>query len=95
MSEYAELKEQASGFDSLELHLERMALRPDKEKEVAQRIEAAYGGNFSWRLMESSKRDVSGYLDEYIQEKAMERELRQRRRVEWPERKMKNKDMER
>lgn len=95
LSEYAELKEQASGFDSLELHLERMALRPDKEKEVAQRIEAAYGGNFSWRLMESSKRDVSGYLDEYIQEKAMERELRQRRRVEWPERKMKNKDMER
>ena len=95
LSEYAELKEQASGFDSLELYLERMALRPDKEKEVAQRIEAAYGGNFSWRLMESSKRDVSGYLDEYIQEKAMERELRQRRRAEWPERKMKNKDMER
>ena len=45
--------------------------------------------------MESSKRDVSGYLDEYIQEKAMERELRQRRRAEWPESKMKNKDMER
>ena len=95
LSEYAELKEQASGFDSLELYLERMALRPDKEKAVAQRIETAYGGKFSWRLMESSKRDVSGYLDEYIQEKAMERELRQRRRAEWPERKMKNKDMER
>lgn len=95
LSEYAELKEQASGFDSLELYLERMALRPDKEKEVARRIEAAYGGKFSWRLMESSKREVSGYLDEYIQEKAMERELRQRRRAEWPERKMKNKDMER
>lgn len=95
LSEYAELKEQASGFDSLELYLERMALRPDKEKAVAQRIETAYGGKFSWRLMESSKRDVSGYLDEYIQEKAMERELRQRRREEWPESKMKNKDMER
>ena len=95
LSEYAELKEQASGFDSLELYLERMALRPDKEKAVAQRIETAYGGTFSWRLMESSKRDVSGYLDEYIQEKAMERELRQRRRAEWPESKMKNKDMER
>lgn len=95
LSEYAELKEQASGFDSLELYLERMALRPDKEKAVAQRIETAYGGRFSWRLMESSKRDVSGYLDEYIQEKAMERELRQRRRAEWPESKMKNKDMER
>lgn len=94
LSEYAELKEQASGFDSLELYLERMALRPDKEKAVAQRIETAYGGKFSWRLMESSKRDVSGYLDEYIQEKAMERELRQRRRAEWPESKMKNKDME-
>lgn len=95
LSEYAELKEQASGFDSLELYLERMALRPDKEKAVAQRIETAYGGKLSWRLMESSKRDVSGYLDEYIQEKAMERELRQRRRAEWPESKMKNKDMER
>ena len=95
LSEYAELKEQASGYDSLELYLERMALRPDKEKAVAQRIETAYGGKFSWRLMESSKRDVSGYLDEYIQEKAMERELRQRRRAEWPESKMKNKDMER
>lgn len=95
LSEYAELKEQASGFDSLELYLERMALRPDKEKAVAQRIETAYGGKFSWRLMESSKRDVSGYLDEYIQEKAMERELRQRRRAECPESKMKNKDMER
>lgn len=95
LSEYAELKEQASGFDSLELYLERMALRPDKEKAVAQRIETAYGGKFSWRLMESSKRDVSGYLDEYIQEKAMERELRQRRRAEWPGSKMKNKDMER
>lgn len=93
LSEYAELKEQASGFDSLELYLERMALRPDKEKAVAQRIETAYGGKFSWRLMESSKRDVSGYLDEYIQEKAMERELRQRRRAEWPESKMKNKDI--
>lgn len=91
LSEYAELKEQASGFDSLELYLERMALRPDKEKAVAQRIETAYGGKFSWRLMESSKRDVSGYLDEYIQEKAMERELRQRRRAEWPESKMKTK----
>ncbi|MFV8802817.1 hypothetical protein [Faecalibacterium taiwanense] len=33
LSEYAELKEQASGFDSLQLYLERKALRPDREKQ--------------------------------------------------------------
>lgn len=31
LSEYAELKEQTSGFDSLQLYLERKALRPDRE----------------------------------------------------------------
>lgn len=95
LSEYAKLKEQAYGFDHLQLYLERITLRPDREKAAAQRIEAAYGDKFSWWLMESSLRDVSGYLDEYAQEKTMERELRQRRRAEWPERKMKNRDMER
>lgn len=95
LSEYAELKEQASGFDSLQLYLERKALRPDREKAAAQRIEAAYGDKFSWWLMESGLRDVSGYLDEYAQEKTMDRELRQRRRSERLERKMKNRDMER
>lgn len=74
LSEYAELKEQASGFDSLQLYLERKALRPDREKAAAQRIEAAYGDKFSWWLMESGLRDVSGYLDEYAQEKTMDRE---------------------
>ena len=91
LSEYAELKEQ----DSLQLYLERKALRPDREKAAAQRIEAAYGDKFSWWLMESGLRDVSGYLDEYAQEKTMDRELRQRRRSERLERKMKNRDMER
>ena len=95
LSEYAKLKEQASSFDPLQLYLERKALRPDREKASTQRIEAAYGDKFSWWLMESSLRDVSGYLDEYAQEKTMERELRQRRQSEQPERKMKNRDMER
>ena len=58
MSEYAELKEQASGFDSLQLYLERKALRPDREKAAAQRIEAAYGDKFSWWLMESGLRAI-------------------------------------
>ena len=95
LSEYAKLKEQASSFDPLQLYLERKALRPDREKASTQRIEAAYGDKFSWWLMESSLRDVSGYLDEYAQEKTMDRELRQRRRSERLERKMKNRDMER
>ncbi len=97
LSEYAELKEQASAFDPLELYLERKAIRPDREKAAAQRIETAYGKQFSWWQMERSKRDVSGHLNEYAEEKAIERELKQRQWAQRQtlERKRKGWDMER
>ncbi len=77
LQQYAELKEQASGFDEIELYQKRMELRPNKEKEAEQKMENAYGVKYSWRLMTDSRRDVSRHLNEYAEKKAIERKIRQ------------------
>ncbi len=102
LKQYAELKESASGFDEIELYQKRMELRPGKEKEAEQKIENAYGDKYSWMLMVDSRREVSGHLDEYAEEKTIERrirlEQRERAQQQWEQttkRKPKNRDWER
>lgn len=76
LKQYAELKEQAKEFDPIELYKARQAIRPDYERDATQRVQDAYGEKYDWFCMVSSQKEVSGLLDEYAQEQAMEKALR-------------------
>ncbi len=42
LAQYTELQRQAADMDAIELDVARHAIRPDKERETAQRLQAAY-----------------------------------------------------
>ena len=76
LKQYAELKEQAKEFDPIELYKARQAIRPDYERDATQCVQDAYGEKYDWLCMVSSQKEVSGLLNEYAQEQAMEKALR-------------------
>ncbi len=98
LKQYAELQEQAKEFDSIELYKARQAIRPDYERGAAQHVQNAYGDKYDWLCMVSSRKEVSGLLDEYAQEQAMEKALRKQQieqRYVKPEKKAKRHERER
>lgn len=98
LKQYAELKEQAKEFDPIELYKARQAIHPDYERDAARRVQDAYGEKYDWLCMVSSRKDVSGLLDEYTQEQAMEKALRKQQieqRHSQPEKKAKHREQER
>ncbi len=64
LAQYTELQQQAVDMDTMELESARHAIRSDKERETAQRLQAAYGKKFDSRILAQSRIDVSGLLGE-------------------------------
>ncbi len=64
LAQYTELQQQAVDMDTMELESARHAIRSDKERETAQRLQAAYGKKFDSGTLAQSRIDVSGLLGE-------------------------------
>lgn len=81
LTEYAGLREQARGFDPVQLYEARQAIRPEKEQEAENRAQQVYGEKFSPLLIFDSKKTVSRMLHEDIDRQAMRRMVRQAQRT--------------
>ena len=73
LAEYAELKAQASDFDSVELYQVRQVLRPAQEKAAERQLEETLQKRPSFSLLLNAKQEVS----RLIGEDAEERQVRQ------------------
>ena len=71
LKQYADLKEQAVEHDPVELYDARQAIRHEKEQNVINRVQRAYGDKYNPLAMFDSKREVSGLLHEYADEQAV------------------------
>ena len=71
LKQYADLKEQAVDHDPVELYDARQAIRHEKEQNVINRVQRAYGDKYNPLAMFDSKREVSGLLHEYADEQAV------------------------
>lgn len=64
LAQYAELQQQSADVDTIELNTARHAIRPDKEHETLQRLQATYGKKFDSRTLAQSRIDVAQMLNE-------------------------------
>jgi hypothetical protein len=80
LKQYAEMKEQAAELEPLDLHKARQTIRPDKEQSVVRRVQSAYGDKYSPLIMYDSKREVSKLLNEYAEDRAMQKLKREQQR---------------
>lgn len=76
LKEYAELQEQASDFDPVELHKVRQAIRTEHERDAAKRLQDAYGTKYDRTRMYDSKRSVANLLGEEAEERSVTEKLR-------------------
>ena len=92
LTEYAGLREQAQGFDPVQLYEARQAIRPGKEQEAENRAQQVYGEKYSPLLMFDSKKAVSRMLHEDMERQAMRRMVRQAQKEQQISNKGKRKD---
>lgn len=92
LNEYAGLREQAQGFDPVQLYEARQAIRPDKEQEAENRAQQVYGEKYSPLLMFDSKKTVSRMLHEDMERQAVRRMVRQVQKEQQISNKGKRKD---
>ena len=64
LKQYAELQAKAAKFDPLELYEARRTIRPEQERQTAQRVQDAYGEKYDLMMMYDSKRHVANLLHE-------------------------------
>ena len=69
LAEYAELKAQASDFDSVELYQARQVLRPAQEKAAERQLEETLQKKSSLIMLLSAKQEVSRLLGEDTEER--------------------------
>ena len=81
LAEYAELKAQASDFDSVELYQARQVLRPAQEKAAERQLEETLQKKPSLIMLLSAKQEVSRLLGEDTEERQA-RQLIMRRQKE-------------
>ena len=92
LKEYTELQGRAAEFDPAELTDARLSIRPDKESDALQRIQAAYGGKYDPLILLDSKRDVAKLLREDSEERRSVREQLRRSAQKQRQRKPKRRD---
>ena len=80
LAEYAELKAQASDFDSVELYQARQVLRPAQEKAAEQQLEDALQKKPSFSLLLNAKQETSRLLKEDTEERQVRQMLIRRQR---------------
>ena len=77
LTEYAGLREQAQGFDPVQLYETKQTIRPGKEQEAENWAQQVYSEKYSPLLMFDSKKAVSRMLHEDMERQAMRRMVRQ------------------
>ena len=77
LNEYAGLREQAQGFDLVQLYETKQSIRPGKEQEAEHRAQEVYGEKYSPLLMFDSKKVVFRMLNEDIERQAVRRMMQQ------------------
>jgi len=95
LTEYAGLREQAKGFDPVQLYEARQAIRPGKEQEAENQAQQVYGEKYSPLLMFDSKKAVSRMLHEDMERQAVRRMVRQAQKGQQTSQKKKSKKRER
>ena len=95
LNEYAGLREQAQGFDPVQLYATKQAIRPGKEQEAENRAQQVYGEKYSPLLMFDSKKAVSRMLHEDMERQAVRRMVRQAQKEQMIPSKEKRKEQER
>ena len=94
LNEYAGLREQAQGFDPVQLYEARQAIRPGKEQEAENQAQQVYVEKYSPLLMFDSKKAVSRMLHEDTERLAVRRMVRQTQKEQqiWHNKKDKERD---
>ena len=59
LAQYTELQQQAADMDAIELDTACHTIRSDKERETAQRLQAAYGKKFDSGMLVQSRMDIA------------------------------------
>ena len=77
LEQYAELQQRSADMDTIELNTARHAIRPDKEYETLQRLQATYGKKFNPGMLAQSRIDVAEILDEVTEPISILRKLQQ------------------
>ena len=77
LAQYTELQHQVADMDTIELEATRQAIRPNKEREAIQRLQATYRKDFDSRLLTQSRKDVADLLDEVVDPISVRENLRQ------------------
>ena len=80
LAEYAELKAQASDFDSVELYQARQVLRPAQEKAAERQLEETLQKKPSLIMLLSAKQETSRLLKEDTEERQVRQMLIRRQR---------------
>lgn len=75
--QYTELQQQAADMNTTELETTGQAIRPSKERETAQRLQATYQKKFDSRLLTQSRKDVADLLDEAAEPVSIREKLHQ------------------
>ena len=70
LAEYTGLREQADGFDSVQLYEAKQTIRPGKEQEAENRAQQVNGEKYSPLLIFDSKKAVSRMLGEDAERQA-------------------------
>ena len=78
LKEYAGLEEQAAEVDPGELMAQRLAMRPEKEKDAARRVKSAYGDQYQPLVMSDAKRDVAKMLGEETERKSVREQIKKK-----------------
>ena len=77
LTQYTELQQQAADMDAVKLDTVRQAIRPDKEQQAAQQLQAVYGKRFDAQIMVQSRKDVAALLDENIAPVSIRKKVQQ------------------
>ena len=77
LAQHTELQQQAVDMDAMELDAARYAIRPDKERETAQRLQVAYDKKFDSGALAQSRMDVAKMLSETAEPVSIRQKLQQ------------------
>ena len=94
LRQYAELKEQAAGMDTVELMDARLAVREKKERSAVDKVKESYGEKYAPMLMHDSKRNVANLLHEKAEVHSVREFVRQKQQqqVQQKQNKKKSRD---
>ena len=77
LAQYAELQQKAETMDTIEVDTACQALRPGKERETAQHLQATYQKKFDSHLLTQSRKDVAAMLGEIAEPVSIREKLQQ------------------